>query len=143
MSKKTFSPMNTPDNKSIEELRARNNALELSPEYQRILPKVMNEVYSQFVHEEIERSERYLEREDEENDDDVFASLYKSQRESVEKKLNEAKMLMPDYPEQAAQVFMQLGSCHRLWTMQKNILKQKYGITWYSPAELHPEIKFD
>jgi len=38
---------------------------------------------------------------------------------------------------------MQLGNCHRLWTMQKNILKEKYGITWYSPAELHPEIKFD
>ena len=57
MSKKTFSPMNTPDNKSIEELRARNNALELSPEYQRILPKVMNEVYSQLVKEEIELSE--------------------------------------------------------------------------------------
>ena len=134
--------MNTPDNKSIEELRARNNALELSPEYQRILPKVMNEVYSQYVKEEIERSERYLAREDK-DEDDAFVSLYKSQRESVEKKLNEAKTLMPDYPEQAAQVFMQLGSCHRLWTMQKNILKEKYGITWYTPAELNPDIKFD
>ena len=125
-----------------EKLRTYNEVLEQSPEYQRILPEVMNEVYSQYVKEEIERSERYLEREDK-DEDDVFASLYKSQRESVEKKLNEAKRLMPDYPEQAAQVFMQLGSCHRLWTMQKNILKQKYGITWYSPAELHPEIKFD
>jgi hypothetical protein len=126
----------------IKELQEHNNALELSPEYQRILPEVMIEVYSQYVKEEIERSERCLAREDK-DEDDVFASLYKSQRESVEKKLNEAKRLMPDYPEQAAQVFMQLGSCHRLWTMQKNILKQKYGITWYSPAELHPEIKFD
>ena len=124
----------------IKELKEHNNALELSSEYQCILPEVMNEVYSQYVKEEIERSERYLEREDE--DDDVFASLYKSQRESVEKKLNEAKRLMPDNPEQAAQVFMQLGSCHRLWTMQKNILKEKYGITWYTPAELHPEIIF-
>ena len=132
--------MNTPDNKSIEELRARNNALELSPEYQRILPKVMNEVYSQFVHEEIERSEHYLTKEDE---DDAFASLYKSQRETTVKKLNEAKRLMPDHPEQAAQVFMQLGSCHRIWAIQKQILKEKYDITWYSPTELHPEIKFD
>ena len=120
--------MNTPDNKSIEELRARNNALELSPEYQRILPKVMNEVYSQYVKEEIERSERYLEREDAEEDDDVFASLYRSQRESTEKKLNEAKRLMPDNPEQAAQVFMQLGSCHRLWTMQKKSLKRNTAL---------------
>ena len=137
-----INPMNYSEPNPIEELRKHNEALEQSPEYQRILPEVMNEVYSQYVKEEIERSERYLEREDAE-EDDVFASLYKSQRESVEKKLNEAKRLMPDYPEQAAQVFMQLGSCHRLWTMQKNILKQKYGITWYSPAELHPEIKFD
>ena len=63
--------------------------------------------------------------------------------EDCERKLNEAKSLMPDHPEQAAQVFMQLGSCHRLWTMQKKILKEKYDITWYTPAELHPEIKFD
>jgi hypothetical protein len=128
---------------TIEEPRAYNEVLEQSPEYQRILPEVMNEVYSQYVKEEIERSERYLEREDAEEDDDVFASLYRSQRESTEKKLNEAKRLMPDNPEQAAQVFMQLGSCHRLWTMQKNILKEKYGITWYTPDELHPEIIFD
>ena len=126
----------------IKELQEHNNALELSPEYQRILPEVMNEVYSQYVKEEIERSERCLAREDK-DEDDAFASLYKSQRESTVKKLNEAKRLMPDNPEQAAQVFMQLGSCHRLWTMQKNILKEKYGITWYTPAELNPDIKFD
>ena len=134
--------MNMEEIKTLEELRVHNNALEQSPEYQQILPEVMNEVYSQYVKEEIERSERYLAREDK-DEDDAFVSLYKSQRESTEKKLNEAKRLMPDYPEQAARVFMQLGSCHRLWTMQKNILKEKYGITWYTPAELHPEIKFD
>ena len=126
----------------IKELQEHNNALELSPEYQRILPEVMNEVYSQYVKEEIERSERYLAGEDK-DEDDAFASLYKSQRESTVKKLNEAKRLMPDNPEQAAQVFMQLGSCHRIWAIQKQILKEKYDITWYSPAELHPEIKFD
>ncbi len=130
-------------NGSIEALQAYNKALEQSPEYQQILPEVMYEVYSQYVKEEIERSERYLEREDAEEDDDVFASLYRSQRESTERKLNEAKMLMHDYPEQAARVFMQLGSCHTLWALQKRILKEKYGITWYTPAELHPEIIFD
>ncbi len=125
-----------------EKLRTYNEVLEQSPEYQRILPEVMTEVYSQYVKEEIERSERCLAREDK-DEDDAFASLYKSQRESTVKKLNEAKRLMPDNPEQAAQVFMQLGRCHRLWTMQKNILKEKYGITWYTPAELNPDIKFD
>ena len=130
------------DNKSIEELRARNNNLELSPEYQRIMPEVMNEVYSRYVKEEIERSERYLAKEDSE-DDGVLAPLYRSLRESTEKKLNKAKILLPDHPDQAAQVFMQLGSSHRLWAIQKQVLKEKYGITWYTPAELHPEIKFD
>ena len=139
----TLNPMDELDNKSIEELQAYNEALEQSPEYQRILLEVMNDVYSQYVKEEIERSERYLEKEDAEEDDDVFASLYRSHRESVEKKLNEAKKLMPDHPEQAAQVFMQLGSCHRIWAIQKQILREKHGITWYTPAELHPEIKFD
>ena len=124
--------------KTIEERRLYNETLEQSSEYSHIIPEVMNEVYSQYVKEEIERSERYLEREDAEED-----VLYMSLRESTEKKLNEAKRLMPDNPEQAAQVFMQLGSCHRLWTMQKNILKEKYGITWYTPDELHPEIIFD
>ena len=125
---------------TLEEQRLYNESLEQSPKYQWLLPEVMNEVYSQYVKEEIECSEHYLTKEDE---DDAFASLYKSQRESVERKLNEAKSLMPDHPEQATQVFMQLGSCHRLWTMQKKILKEKYGITWYTPAELHPEIIFD
>ena len=125
--------------KTIEERRLYNETLEQSSEYSHIIPEVMNEVYSQYVKEEIERSERYLEREDAEEDD----VLYKSLRESVEKKLNEAKRLMPDYPEQAAQVFMQLGSCHTLWALQKRILKEKYGITWYSPSELNPDIKFD
>ena len=125
---------------SIEKVQAYNKTLEQSSEFQRILPEVMNEVYSQYVKEEIECSEHYLTKEDE---DDAFASLYKSQRESVERKLNEAKSLMPDHPEQAAQVFMQLGSCHRLWTMQQKILKEKYGITWYTHDELHPEIIFD
>lgn len=130
------------DENRIEDLRAYNEALEQSSEYQRILPEVMNEVYSQYVKDEIERSESYLAREDK-DEDDAFASLYKSQRESVEKNLDKAKRLMPDDPEQAAQVFIQLGSCHRLWDMQKTILKEKYGITWYSPAELNPEIKYD
>ena len=134
--------MNSVERTPIEKLRKHNEALEQSSKFQRILPEVMNEVYSQYVKEEIERSERYLAREDK-DEDDAFVSLYMSLRESTEKKLNEAKRLMPDNPEQAAQVFMQLGSCHTLWALQKRILKEKYGITWYTPAELHPEIKFD
>ena len=135
--------MNSKDTNKLEELRAYNEALEESHEYQRILPEVMKEVYTIFVNERIKNLERTLDREDVEADDDVFSSLFKELRKSTEEKLKEAKSLMPDYPEQAAQVFMQLGCCHRLWSLQKTILKEKYGITWYTPAELNPDTKFD
>jgi hypothetical protein len=126
----------------IYRYRELNKLLENSEEYQRILPDVLKSVYTLFVKEEIERSEEYLAWE-EETDDPVLKSFYNSQREATEKQINEAKRLLPDDPEQAAQVFMQLGSCHRLWDMQKTILKEKYGITWYSPDELNPEIIYD
>lgn len=61
-------------------------------------------------------------------------------------RIKEAKRLLevyPDQPEHAARLFMELGSCHWLWGMKKHILKEKYGITWYTPAELDPNTIFD
>ena len=146
--------MNTPDNKSIEELRARNNALELSPKYQRILPEVMNEVYSLYVNERIESLERLAETEEDEDlfdDDGIFPNDdLPWEPTPIEQKNNKpsflistAKSYLPDNPERAADVLSQIGDCHRLWAIQKQILKEKYDITWYTPAELHPEILFD
>ena len=149
-----LNPMNNSEPNPIEELRKHNEALEQSPEYQQILPEVMNEVYSLYVSERIESLERLAEAEEDEN---LFGDDGKCPNDdlpweptSIERKMDKpsfliatAKSYLPDNPERAAEVLSQLGSCHRLWTMQKNILKQKYGITWYSPAELHPEIKFD
>lgn len=43
------------------EMRAQNKALERSPEYQRILPEVMKEVYTLFVKERIVSLERLAE----------------------------------------------------------------------------------
>jgi hypothetical protein len=126
---------------TIEELRAQNEALEKSPEYQRIISEVMKDVYTQFVSERIEQEEKWLEMDD--TDDPFYDGSGESMKVSASKRIAEAKRLLPNNPEQAAQVFMQLGSCHRIWAIQKQILKEKYGITWYTPAELHPEIKFD
>ena len=126
---------------TIEELRAQNEALEKSPEYQRIISEVMKDVYTQFVSERIEQEEKLLEMDD--TDDPFYDGSGESMKVSASKRIAEAKRLLPNNPEQAAQVFMQLGSCHRIWAIQKQILKEKYGITWYTPAELHPEIKFD
>jgi hypothetical protein len=35
------------------------------------------------------------------------------------------------------------GSCHRLWHAKKKILKERFGIEWFSPAEMNPGTKFD
>ena len=144
----TFNSMNEPDNNSTNEIRAYNEALEQSSEYQRILPKVMKEVYTLFVKERIESLERLAETEEVGNEQ--LADDLPWEQTPIERKMNKpsfliatAKSYLPDNPERAADVLSQIGSCHRLWDMQKTILKEKYGITWYTPAELHPEIKYD
>lgn len=141
---------------TIEELRIQNEALERSPKYQCILPEVMREVYTIFVNNRIADYERFYanqkESEDIYKDEDnpVMIEFFKNmqadlkaRREEEKKKIEEAKQLLPTYPERAAELFIQLGSCHTLWALQKCILKEKYDITWYTPAELHPEIKYD
>ena len=139
---------------AIEELRAQNEALEKSPEYQRIISEVMNEVYSLFVKERIESLERLAEAEE---DEDLFGDDGKFPNDDlpweptpIERKMNKpsfliatAKSFLPHDPAHAAEVLIQIGSCHRIWAIQKQILKEKYGITWYTPAELNPDVKFD
>lgn len=125
----------------MEELRVQNDALERSPEYQRIIPKIMKEVYTLFVNERIEQEEKWLEMDA--TDDPFYDGSGESMKVSISKRIVEAKRLLPDSPERAAQLLIQLGSCHTLWTLQKRILKEKYGITWYTPAELNPDVKFD
>ena len=77
--------------------------------------------------------------------DDAFEKYEKYLRKRSNR-IKEAKRLLevyPDQPEHAARLFMKLGSCHWLWVTKKHILKEKYGITWYSPAELNPDDYFD
>jgi malate/lactate dehydrogenase len=37
----------------------------------------------------------------------------------------------------------ELGFCHLVWNLQKKILKEKYGVKWYSPAERNPHRSYD
>jgi hypothetical protein len=150
----TFNPMDELENKTTEELQAYNEVLEQSSEYQRILPKVMKEVYTLFVKERIESLERLAETEE---DEDLFGDDGKFPNNDlpweptpIEREMNKpsflittAKSFLPHDPAHAAEVLSQIGSCHRIWAIQKQILKEKYGITWYTPSELHPEIKYD
>ena len=126
--------------RTIEELRVQNEALERSPEYQRIIPEVMREVYTRFVNERIEQQEKWLETE---TLDTPFGDDPESIKISTSKRIEDAKRLLPSNPEQAAELFMQLGCCHTIWDLKKRILKEKYGITWYTPAELNLDVKFD
>ena len=35
------------------------------------------------------------------------------------------------------------GCCHRIWSRQKEILKQDHGITWFSQSEMNPNVIYD
>ena len=156
---------------ALEECRAYNKALEASPEFQKIIGEVDKEVLTQFTLEHIRYEEQSLvedgDYEEPEYDDwNEFDDDPDSSRENtivpdevdeaIEKyekylrkrsnRIKEAKRLLevyPDEPEYAARLFMKRGSCHWLWVTKKHILKEKYGITWCSPAELNPDDYFD
>jgi len=139
---------------TIEELQAYNKVLEGSPEYQLILPEVMWEVNTRFVKDIIAQEERWqsykVEEEPIEDDDPVTVEFFKTLRADLKaqdelrkKRIEEAKELLPTDPARAVELLSKLGSCHTLWSLQKQILKEKYDITWYTPAELHPDIRYD
>ena len=142
-----------------------NKALEQSPNYQKIMQEVDKEVYTQFALGRIQQEEQYIaeygdyeepEYNDESSTSDDKPVVYDEVDEALERygkylskrsnRIKEAKRLLekyPDKPEHAARLFIQLGSCHRLWAMKKRILKEKYGITWYAPSEVDPDCDFD
>ena len=36
-----------------------------------------------------------------------------------------------------------LGTCHLIWRRQKQILKEEFGIVWYTPSEMNPRVIYD
>ena len=48
----------------------------------------------------------------------------------------EAELKLADTPQG-------LGYCHLFWATQKQILIEKYGIDWHTPAEMNPDVLFD
>lgn len=154
-----------------EKRRAHNLELEQSPEFQEIEHEVDKEVYTQFALERIKEAERdlaehgdYIRPEcdfdfefgDEPKSPDEIPLVsgidcgaierYEKYLRKQSNRIEEAKRMLemyPDEPEHAARLFMQLGSCHWIWVMKKSILQEKYGITWYSPAELNPDVIYD
>ena len=35
------------------------------------------------------------------------------------------------------------GSCHAIWRQRKKLMMERYGIEWFTPAELNPDVCFD
>lgn len=141
-----------------------NRALEQSPDFQRIEQEVEKEVYTQFALQSIREDERevpdyrYFEGPiiphkfgNETNSlgekplaDDVLAR-YEEYLRKWSNRIKEAKRLLelyPNEPERAASLYFQHDFCHWFWWMKKKILKEKYGITWYDPSEIYPNISF-
>lgn len=149
-----YNPIEHPYSQRIYEANEyleHNNALEQSPDFQKIESEVEKEVFTQFALDGITRLEYDLAEggEDEESvyDDEFNAPTeYDIYLRKNSNRIKEARKLLekyPDQPIQAARLFMQLGSCHRLWAMKKMILKEKYGIIWYAPSEVYPDDCYD
>lgn len=64
-------------------------------------------------------------------DDPRYADVFKKINDEV----NEA---LTEHPKKGS-----MGFVHIIWEMKKQILKQKYGINWKTPAELNPQVMFD
>lgn len=149
-----YNPIEHPYSQRIYEANEyleHNNALEQSPDFQKIESEVEKEVFTQFALDGITRLEYDLAEggEDEESvyDDEFNAPTeYDIYLRKNSNRIKEARKLLekyPDQPIQAARLFIQLGSCHRLWAMKKMILKEKYGIIWYAPSEVYPDDCYD
>ena len=151
---------------TVIEYLEHNKALEQSPEFQKIEQEVDNEVYRLFALERIQQAKKYLAEHGDYEEPDYEAEFgekpFTSDAEPVvydekiaryvkylskrSNRIKEAKRLLEEYPDEAihaAQLFSQLGSCHRLWAMKKMILKEKYGIIWYAPSEVYPDDCYD
>jgi hypothetical protein len=65
-----------------------------------------------------------------EDDPEVQPTLRASEHETDE--------LLKEHPQRS-----HFGFCHLYWGTKKSILKNRYGITWRTPVEMNPKIKFD
>lgn len=45
--------------------------------------------------------------------------------------------------EKLGELYGHFGSCHAIWHHRKLLLMEKYGIEWFSPAELNRDVDFD
>ena len=109
------------------------NKLQSSIAYKKIHPLVMDKVYRQIAEKHINAEERYLD------------NNYLSDEEKLEIKsrISEAKQLLKFNPEMAAELYRKLGYCYEVWGTTYKILKEDFGVIYYSPQDLNPDTYFD
>ena len=66
----------------------------------------------------------------------------RSIKESKEKIEKGRKLLETDL-QAALDLFTEIGTCHHLWSLESKLLKETFGVRFYSPQELHPDFMFD
>lgn len=62
------------------------------------------------------------------NDDPAFAWAIKEAGQRVDDELGPP---------------VEMGSCHRRWRRKKEILKDEFGVDWFTPSEMNPGARFD
>ena len=65
------------------------------------------------------------------------------EKHPMKKKLIKAAETEAEYSMEQDGTIKLEGACHILWGRQKQILKERYGIKWRSPAEMNPDVMFD
>jgi hypothetical protein len=65
------------------------------------------------------------------------------ERDPKKKKLIKAAEAEAEYSMEQDGTIELGGACHILWGRQQDILKEKYGINWRTPADMNPDIMFD
>lgn len=45
--------------------------------------------------------------------------------------------------ERLGELYDHIGACYAIWYHRKRLLMEKYGIEWFTPVELNPDVDFD
>lgn len=95
------------------------------------IPDLDREITKQVVRQDIEEAKKY------ESYKKILESaldgIIDFDDEELVNKLTESYMQAPPY----------MGYCNNYWSAKKVILKEKYNIDWYTPAEENPDVIYD
>ena len=95
------------------------------------IPDLDREITKQVVKQDIEEAKKYESYK--KMLESVIDGIIDFDDEELVNKLTEIYMKVPPY----------MGYCNNYWSAKKEILKEKYNIGWYTPAEENPDVIYD